>query len=358
MMKILSSALLLCLSSLAIANPVLLGLPAMQVPSDNPQSTAKIALGKKLFNDKRFSSNGSISCASCHISSKAFTDGRAQSMGINGQVGQRNAPTIINSAYLTTLFHDGRRSSLEAQALDPLTNPIEHGLTDHSLVINVIRTDFSYLKDFLNSFGITAEKINMDTVAKAIASYERTLVSGNTRFDQYFFKANKKVLTVAEARGLRLFRRKGNCANCHEISWNTALFTDNRFYNIGIGLDALRPELPAFLKGLETDYTTAVAQLSPQQKTQLGRFIVSRQLKDIGAYRTPTLRNIELTAPYMHDGSISTLREVVEYYDKGGKNNLLLNPAIFPLHLTEQEKSDLTAFLATLTDPQYSKPVH
>jgi len=330
----------------------------MQVPTDNPQSTAKVALGKKLFNDKRFSTNGSISCASCHISSKAFTDGQAQSIGINGQVGQRNSPTIINSAYLTTLFHDGRRPSLEAQALDPLTNPIEHGLTDHSLVIRVIQTDFSYLKGFLNSFGVTAEKINMNTVAKAIASYERTLVSGNTRFDQYFFKANKKALTVAEARGLRLFRRKGNCANCHEISWNTALFTDNRFYNIGIGFDALRPVLPAFLNGIKIDYTTAITQLSSQQKTQLGRFIVSRQLKDIGAYRTPTLRNIELTAPYMHDGSINTLREVVEYYDKGGKGNPLLNPAIFPLHLTEQEKSDLTAFLATLTDPQYNKPLH
>ena len=357
-MKILTFALLLRIASLAEAAPSMLGLPAMKVPADNPQSTEKIALGKKLFNDKRFSANGSISCASCHISSKAFTDGRPQAVGIDGLVGQRNSPTIINSAYLNELFHDGRRSSLETQALDPLTNPIEHGLTEHSRVIHVIQTDFSYLKDFLNTFGITAEKINMNYVTKAIASYERTLISGNTRFDQYFFKSNKKVLTVAEARGLRLFRRKGNCANCHEISWDNALFTDNRFYNIGIGFDALRPVLPAFIKNLKTDYSSAVAQLDPQQKAQLGRFSVSRQIKDIGAYRTPTLRNIELTAPYMHDGSISTLRDVVEYYDKGGKKNEFLNPAIFPLHLSEQEKSDLTAFLTSLTDTSYSKPQH
>jgi len=358
MIKTLVFILLFSLASLVVAEPTMLGLPAMKVPADNPQTTAKVALGKKLFNDKRFSANGSISCASCHISSKAFTDGRAQAIGINGLIGQRNSPTIINSAYLHTLFHDGRRPSLETQALDPLTNPVEHGLTDHSLVISVIQTDFSYLKGFLNSFGITAEKIDMDFVTKAIASYERTLVSGNTRFDQYFFKANKKVLTVAEARGLRLFRRKANCANCHEISWNTALFTDNRFYNIGIGFDDLRLVLPTFIKNSESDTRTAIAQLNTQQKAQLGRFVVSRQIKDIGAYRTPTLRNIELTAPYMHDGSIKTLKEVVEYYDKGGKSNRFLNPAIFPLHLTKQEKSDLTAFLTTLTDSNYSKPSH
>jgi len=357
-MKILTFTLLLSIASLAGAAPTILGLPAIKIPADNPQSTEKIALGKKLFNDKRFSANSSISCASCHISSKAFTDGRKQAAGIDGLIGQRNTPTIINSAYLTELFHDGRRTSLEDQALDPLTNPIEHGLTEHSHIVRVIQSDVSYLKHFLDSFGITVEKINMDYVTKAIASYERTLISGNTRFDQYFFKSNKKVLTVSEARGLRIFRRKANCANCHEISWNNALFTDNRFYNIGIGFDALRPVLPDFLKNLDTDYSSAAAHLNPQQKAQLGRFAVSRQIKDIGAYRTPTLRNIELTAPYMHDGSISTLRDVVEYYDKGGKKNAFLNPAIFPLHLSEQEKSDLTDFLTSLTDTRYSKPLH
>jgi len=358
MIKIVSLLVLLSLANFVVAEPLLLGLPRLKIPEDNPQTAAKIALGKKLFNEQRFSANGRISCASCHISSLAFTDGQAQAIGINGLVGKRNSPTIINSAYLNTLFHDGRRTSLEQQALDPLTNPIEHGLSNHSLVIDVIQRDLSYLRAFLNSFGISAEKISIDHVAKAIASYERTLISGNTRFDQYFFNAQKSQLTVAEARGLRTFRRKGNCANCHEISWNNALFTDNRFYNIGIGFNALRPVLPEFLKQLKNTPSHAIMQLTPVQKLELGRFIISRQLSDIGAYKTPTLRNIELTAPYMHDGSISTLSEVVEYYDKGGENNDFLNPAIFPLALSEQEKSDLVAFLKTLTDHQYTQQKH
>lgn len=331
------------------------GLPKLNLPSNNPQTTSKIALGKKLFNDTRFSSTGSISCASCHQEKKAFTDGKAQSIGINGLLGKRNAPTLVNSAFMKSFFHDGRRESLEQQSLDPLTNPVEHGLVDHEIVLKVIQNDPSYLKGFLTAFGITVEKIDMDSVAKAIASYERTLIAGNSPFDQYFFNSNRRVLNTSEARGLRIFRRKGNCANCHEISWNNALFSDNRFYNIGIGIDSLRVVLPHFLKRLEVNMQQAISELNEQQQSELGRFIVTRQLKDIGAYKTPTLRNINLTAPYMHDGSLKTLEEVVEYYNKGGKKNPFLAPAIFPLHLTTQEKSDLVAFMKKLTSSQFNK---
>lgn len=332
------------------ANP-LLGLPTLNVPSDNPQTTAKIALGKRLFNDVRFSSTNTVSCASCHSENMAFTDAQTTAIGINGLQGLRNSPTLINAAFLSSFFHDGRSSSLEEQALGPLTNPIEHGLKDYSTVLDIVQYDPLYTRAFLTVFNIQAENISMDEVAKAIASYERTLISGNSRFDRYFFKANKQLLTSSEARGLRIFRRKANCANCHEISWDNALFTDNRFYNIGIASDVLRIELPEFLKRLKTDRTEAVSNLSAHEKLELGRFIVSGQLKDLGAYKTPTLRNIELTAPYMHDGSIETLEEVVEYYDKGGNKNTFLNPAIFPLHLTKQEKIDLVAFMKTLTSP-------
>ena len=183
----------------------------------------------------------------------------------------------------------------------------------------------------------------------AIASYERTLISGNSRFDKYHFDRQKTALSFSEARGLRIFRRKANCANCHEISWDNALFTDNRFYNIGIGFDELRITLPSFLIQAKANVSEAIHNLNTVQKEQLGRFIVTHKPKDIGAYKTPTLRNISLTAPYMHDGSLKTLRDVVEYYDKGGKPNAYLNPAIFPLHLTAQEKEDLIAFLGTLT---------
>jgi cytochrome c peroxidase len=333
------------------ANP-LLGLPDLHTPSDNPQTTNKIALGKRLFNDVRFSSTKTISCASCHLAKKAFTDGQATAIGINGLTGQRNAPTLINAAFLSSFFHDGRRNSLETQSIDPLTNPVEHGLSDYSTVLTVIQNDSAYLGAFLKVFNIPAKTISMEYVAKAIASYERTLIAGNSPFDRYFFKAERPVLTSSEARGLRLFRRKANCANCHEISWDHALFTDNRFYNIGIGFDSLRLVLPEFLKKSKTNVADAINQLNIAQRSALGRFIISQQQKDIGAYKTPTLRNIELTAPYMHDGSIETLEEVVEYYDKGGKKNPLLNPAIFPLHLSKQEKSDLVAFMKALTSPK------
>lgn len=348
MKNILLSLLLLTFASTVFGERIV-GLPAVKFPSDNPQTPKKVALGKKLFNDVRFSSTGTISCASCHHSNKSFTDGQPQAIGIHGLIGKRNSPTITNSAFSTSFFHDGRRKTLEEQALDPLTNPIEHGLKDHSTVLNVIHSDFSYLKDFLTVYGITAEKITLGHVAKSIASYERTLLSGNSPFDQYFFKGQRPVLSESAARGLRIFRRKANCANCHEISWDHALFTDNRFYNIGIGFGELRLILPTFLEHAKTNVANAVSNLSSNQKVELGRFAVTHQLKDIGAYKTPTLRNIDLTAPYMHDGSIKTLEDVVEYYDKGGDSNSFLNPAIFPLSLSKQEKTDLVSFLKSLT---------
>jgi len=347
-MKTLLVFLLFSYISVVNANNTL-GLPPVSFPKNNPQTPGKIALGKKLFNDVRFSTTQNISCASCHVSNLAFTDGKPLATGINGLTGLRNSPTLINSAFLTSYFHDGRRPSLESQSKDPLTNPVEHGLGNHSEVLKVILADHSYIESFLSVFGINAENINLDHVAKAIASYERTLISGNSRFDQYHFDRKKKVLSSSEARGLRIFRRKANCANCHEVSWDNALFTDNRFYNIGIGFDELRITLPSFLIQAKANVSEAIHNLNDVQKEQLGRFIVTRNTKDIGAYKTPTLRNISLTAPYMHDGSLKTLRDVVDYYDKGGKPNAYLNPAIFPLHLTTQEKEDLVAFLGTLT---------
>lgn len=348
MKKTAFSLLLLALSNSA-ASQTIAGLPPLAIPADNPQAAEKITLGQKLFNDPRFSADGTVSCASCHQPIKAFTDGLAQAKGIKGLTGNRNAPTVVNAAYYTSFFHDGRRDSLEQQSLDPLTNPIEHGLTNHNQLLAVIQQDFDYLKLFLSVFGATAEQITPTHVAKALASYERTLISGNSPFDQYFFKGNKKVLNKSEARGLRLFRRKGNCANCHEISWDHALFTDNRFYNIGIGFKALNPILANLLNRQEKE----AVPLTALQKSELGRFNVTGRLTDMGKFKTPTLRNIALTAPYMHDGSLKTLREVVDYYDKGGEKNRFLDPAIFPLELTEQEKIDLVAFMKKLTSPEY-----
>ncbi len=352
MNKLTSSLLTFLLISTGSAQAIT-GLPPLPIPADNPQTAEKIALGQKLFNDPRFSADGSISCASCHQASRAFTDGLPHARGIRAQTGKRNTPTVVNAAFYNSFFHDGRRASLEEQSLDPLTNPIEHGLTDNKQILPIIQRDFDYLKSFLTVFGVTAEQITVNHVAKAIASFERTLISGNTPFDLYFFKSKREQLNDSEARGLRIFRRKGNCANCHEISWDNALFTDNRFYNIGTGFKALNKELPRLLASIKKSDTQRLEELSELKKSELGRFNVTGAIEDMGKFKTPTLRNIALTAPYMHDGSIKTLREVVEYYDKGGEKNRFLDPAIFPLNLTEQEKEDLVAFMKKLTSPQY-----
>ena len=328
-----------------------LGLPPLTIPDDNPQTAEKIALGRLLFNDKRFSTNGSVSCASCHQADKAFADGLPVAIGINGQAGTRNAPTVVNAAFYQTQFLDGRANSLEDQALGPFINPIEHGLTSHQAIIDVIRQDVDYIKQFKNVFNIPADAVTINYVVKAIASFERTLVSGNSPFDRYYFGMDQTAISVSAARGSRIFRRKGNCANCHEISLNNALFTDNRFYNVGVGFKRLAPVLAALMAGKNSDDLA----LTDMQRSELGRFNVTKTFADLGKFKTPTLRNIALTAPYMHDGSMKTLEEVIEHYDKGGNKNRYIDAKIFPLHLTQQEKADLLAFMETLTSQQPSK---
>ncbi len=332
-------------SNITYANPTL-GLPELAIPKDNPQTAIKIELGRLLFNDKRFSGNGTVSCASCHRKELAFTDGLKTPRGIYNQTGFVNAPTVVNAAFYKTLFVDGRAKSLEDQALGPFLNPVEHGLKDYTKIINTIQEDAQYPKLFKQVFNIPVEEISIDYVTKAIASFERTLISANSLFDQYYFGRDHTKLSDSAARGLRIFRRKGNCANCHEISWDSALFMDNRYYNLGVGFAKIKDQIDDFVSALKQGETM---ELSPEQKVQLGRFNVTHAIADIGKFKTPTLRNISLTAPYMHDGSIKTLTEVIEYYDKGGEPNRYLDAAIFPLHFTPQEKTDLLEFLKALS---------
>jgi len=326
----------------------LLGLPPLNIPANNPQTADKIKLGELLFNDHRFSEDESVSCASCHHSDKAFTDGLSTAKGIKDKIGVRNAPTVINSAFYQSYFLDGRAASLEEQALGPFVNPIEHGLNDYKKIISVIQQDSDYPQLFQQVFELSKEQITIAYVAKAIASFERTLIAGNSLFDQYYFGRDHSKLTESEARGLRLFRRKGNCANCHEISWNNALFMDNRFYNIGVGFERVKARMNEIVLSLKQGKKVSELELSAQQVSELGRFSVTNRITDIGKFKTPTLRNISLTAPYMHDGSMQTLEEVVDYYDKGGENNRFIDAAIFPLKFTQQEKIDLVAFMKAL----------
>jgi len=332
-------------SNLSYANPTL-GLPELSIPKNNPQSPEKVELGRLLFNDARFSGDGTISCASCHHSDKAFTDGLKAPIGVDKLTGSVNAPTVINSAFYDTLFVDGRAKSLEEQAMGPFINPVEHGLKDYTKIIDIILEDDQYPVMFEQVFDIPEDDISIDYVVKAIASFERTLISGNSRFDQYYFGRDRTQLSESAARGLRIFRRKGNCANCHEISFNNALFMDNDFYNIGVGFDKIKDQVKDIISSIKAGEKL---NLISAKQVELGRFNVTYVIDDIGKFKTPTLRNISLTAPYMHDGSIKTLEEVVEYYDKGGDKNRYIDAAIFPLKFTEQEKIDLVEFMKALT---------
>ena len=350
------------------AMPAPLGLPPVPIPADNPQTPEKIRLGDKLFHDKRFSSTGQVSCATCHDAKKAFTDSPLRvSEGINKLKGTRNAPTVINAAYFHKLFWDGREPSLEEQSKDPMVNPVEMGLPNHEPVLKLVRTDPEYVKAFKAVFGKSGEQLTMEEVKKAIASFERTIVAGDSPFDHYYFGGDKKAITPAQIRGFQVFMGQGRCVACHTVEQDQALFTDNRFHNIGIGINGMQQDVPRltseFLKAKAQGGNVDKAVLGDPKTSNLGRFAVTDALDDMGSFKTSTLRNIALTAPYMHDGSLKTLKEVVVHYNNGGvtkkgdRVNDFLSGGIRPLNLNERQISDLVAFMRALTSPEYAKSV-
>jgi cytochrome c peroxidase len=341
-----------------------LGLPPLPIPDDNPQTPAKIALGEQLFHDMRFSTTGDVSCATCHDADKAFTDSPLKtSEGIEKKTGTRNAPTVVNAAYFRTQFWDGRSPSLEDQALHPFTNPVEMGLPNHEPILEVIRADKDYVNAFAEIFGVAADQITMDEVTKAIAAFERTQVAGDSPFDRYYFAGDKGALTEAQKRGLDLFVNEGRCVSCHVIEETQALFTDNRFHNIGVGINTIQNDVPELaLEFLEADMNLTevdVKVLSDARTSELGRFAVSHGFDDLGSFKTPTLRNVAVTAPYMHDGSVTTLRDAVVHYNNGGVTNEgdpvndFLSGGIRPLDLSDEQIDDLVAFMEALTSPQF-----
>jgi cytochrome c peroxidase len=295
--------------------PVPRGLPPIYWPKDNPYTPEKAELGRLLYFEKRISGDGILSCASCHHPSKAFTDQSAVSIGIKGQKGGVSAPTVINRAYGMLQFWDGRAASLEAQAVGPMANPIEMGNT-HPVVVQTLTKIPGYRTRFKQVFG--GDSFTLDHVAMAIATFERTVLSGNSPYDNYKL-GNKSAMNASQIRGMDVFFNKAKCDQCHE----GASFTLNAFHNLGIGQDKADP--------------------AP------GRYAISHKPEDFGAFKTPTLREIEHTFPYMHDGSLKTLEEVVEYYNKGGIPNKNLDERIKKLNLTAQDKTDLVAFLKALS---------
>ncbi len=343
-----------------------LGLPPVSEPADNPTTAEKIRLGEILFNDARFSSTGEVSCATCHDATKAFTDGPLSvSVGVNGLTGTRNAPTVINSAYLTSQFWDGRRPTLEAQSKDPFLNPVEMALPNHDPILEIVRSDEAYGGLFQDAFGVTGAAVTIDHVAKALAAFERVVVSGNSPFDRWHFAGEEGAISAAAERGFDVFINDGRCVSCHTISQTHALFTDNKFHNLGIGFNKIAADTDRvvghFLEIAHTDQDVDEAVLGDAQMSEIGRFAVSREMQDIGQFKTMTLRNIAATAPYMHDGSLKTLRQVVEFYnttispleDQNQTPNPFQSGGIRPLDLTEQQIVDLTAFLETLTSPEF-----
>jgi cytochrome c peroxidase len=343
-----------------------LGLPPVPIPANNPQTPDKIKLGKKLFNDQRFSSTGTVSCATCHDASKAFTDSPLRtSEGVGKLTGTRNAPTVVNSAYMKTLFWDGRSPDLEDQAQHPIINPVEMGLKNHDPVLKIVRTDPEYQASFKAVFNKKGKQITMKEVKQAIASFERTIISGNSPFDRWRYGNDKTAMSPAQIRGFQVFVGQGRCVSCHVVEQTQALFTDNRFHNVGIGINSVQKDVPRlageFLKAKAQGTDVDIAVLTDKKVSELGRFAVTEEFVEMGAFKTPTLRNIAATAPYMHDGSLKTLKDVVIHYDNGGvtkktdRVNDFISGGIRPLDLSKQQISDLVEFMKALTSPEYTK---
>jgi cytochrome c peroxidase len=302
------------LASQAIGEPPV-GLPPAPVPADNPMTAEKIELGKMLFFDKRLSRDGTISCATCHDPNMAWADHETTSKGIGGQVGQRNAPTVLNAAYAKLQFWDGRAATLEAQALAPIENSVEMGHRLPAIIHNLSKLE-DYRRRFQTVFGT---HVTNEGVAKAIAAFERTIVSGNSPYDR-FLAGEQKAMTEAQQRGMQLFEE--HCATCHA----PPIFSNYRFYNAGVGTGKRRPDP--------------------------GRQEVTKKPSDFAKFRVPALRDVANTAPYFHDGSAATLDDAVALMADGGVDNPRLSPqikAIRDAKLTAQDREDLFDFLKSLS---------
>ena len=330
-----------------------LGLPVMQVPDDNPVTQAKIDLGRKLFFDRRLSLNKTISCAMCHVPEQGFSSHEMKTaVGIEGRSVGRNSPTLYNVGYYQTLFHDGREDTLEHQVWGPLLASNEMANPSIGFVLDRIKSSADYNGLFESAF---ARPVGMETLGMALASYQRRLNSANSRFDQWKYGNKSQALSSAEKNGYSLFVGKARCVTCHRIEADSALLTDNLFHNTGIGFfDAMQatPEQHRvqLAPGVYADINRSIIDsVSESTGNDVGRYAITLNPKDRWKYKTPSLRNVTLTAPYMHNGEFQTLQQVVAFYNKGGVKNPELDGNIRPLQLNSAEQGDLVSFLKTLT---------
>ncbi len=324
------------------------------IPADNAMTADRVALGKKLFFDTRLSRDGRVSCATCHDVTRGFTDQRPTSEGIGGAIGRRNAPTTLNTALLQTLFLDGRSPTLDHQARLPIINPIEMGFPDGESAARAIAGDPEYQRMFRKAYG---RGVNYEDIGRAIGAFERTLVFVDSPFRR-FLEGDENAISADAKEGWRLFNEKARCVSCHHMSPANPLGTDNRFHNIGVSARHQDFEKLARegLKALQEDPSEAkLEQLAlATDMSELGRFMVTRNRSDIGAFRTSILLNIGITPPYMHDGSLETLWDVMDHYNKGGEANPFLDGGMEPLALTEREIDQVVAFMFSLTDLRFA----
>ena len=325
------------------------------IPEDNAMTPQRVELGRKLYFDKRLSADETVSCATCHDVTRGFTDQLAVSEGIKDQLGRRNAPTTLNVALLQTVFLDGRSPTLEHQAKLPIVNPIEMGMADGQAAVDAIKDDAEYQAAFQEAYG---RKVNYEDIGRAIAAFERTLVFVDSPFRR-FLNGDEDAISAEAKKGWTLFNEEGRCMTCHPMNPSNPLGTDNRFHNVGVSarhqdFEALAK---AAMKALEEDPSEQkLDELAlSTDMSELGRFMVTKNRSDIGAFRTPLLLNIGITPPYMHDGTLETLWDVMDHYNKGGEANLFLDGGMEPLALTDEEIDQIVAFLFTLTDDRFAQ---
>jgi cytochrome c peroxidase len=304
-----------------ITLPVPDGVLPPLIPADNAVTSEKVALGQKLYFDPRLSKDDTVSCATCHDPLHAFAEPRPVSLGVGGASGVRNAPTVLNAAFLQEQFWDGRAATLEEQAKGPLVNPVEMAMPDHAAVAKKVQAIPEYAALFRSAFG--DDQVTIDRIVQAVASFERTLISVEAPIDR-FIAGDKTAISASAQRGWELFNGKARCNTCHGHVGAFPLFTDEQYHNLGIGDDA-------------------------------GRFAITKEQKDTGAFKTPQLRNVAKTAPYMHDGSEATLAAVIDFYNRGGNPNPHLDGGMRPLGLSDAEKAGLVALLETFTSDDLAR---